>query len=140
MGFGNLITNKEKVVRWKKNNKKNGLLFVYLPSCCSYRHVTTTILCRFEKYPHLLANLLQLLFTICNACRPFVATTYYLKRLWTFCGCYLLFTTPTNLLWLLPIVYSTCKPFVVIAYCLQHHYLPYKPQILGLPLCCYPPV
>ncbi len=105
-------------------------------SCCSYRHVAT----RFEKYPHLLANLLQLLFTICNTCKPFVATTYCLKHLQTFCGCYLSFITPIDHLWLLPIIYSTCRPFIIIAYCLQHRYLPYKPQILGLPLCCYLPL
>jgi hypothetical protein len=37
----------------------------------------------------------------------------------------------------MPIVCNVCKPFMVATYCLQQRYLPYKPQISGLPPWCH---
>jgi hypothetical protein len=43
---------------------------------------------------------------------------------------------PIDLLWLLCIICSASRPFVATAYNLQQHYLPYKPQISCLLVCC----
>lgn len=88
MEFGNLIIIKEKGC-WIKTWKWN-LSFVCLPSCYSYRLATFIIMhilssVNLKEHPQSPTNLWQLLPTIYSTCRPYLATTYCLQQLFTFC-------------------------------------------------------
>ncbi len=78
-----------------------------LLSCKTYHHVIVIIFYRFEKDPHLLVNLLQLLPIFYSTYKCFVTISQCLQHLHTFCNCCLSFATHTD-------------AFVVVAYHLQH--------------------
>jgi hypothetical protein len=91
MGFENITTNKENVVKYKRNKKKNGKTWkwnwssAYLSSYSNYHFVAITVMLHLSSF----ANLKKCL----NACRHFVVVTYHLQYPYIFYHCCLPSTT-----------------------------------------------